>query len=172
MGRIVCLDTNVVIWGILNEGRKNADVMRERARHLLASLEENKDHIVIPALVIAEVTMKMRADREKFIKAINSKVEILPLCGQSVMRLREVRDIGMEMESSYFTGKEITVDSLIIACCLKHKVDVLYTEDDKMKALASKFLQVSGLPTVRSRQLTFQDCMGTLVRPAELTRVG
>lgn len=53
----VCLDTNILIWGIQNKASAGQEQMLERTRLFLKDLDESKAKIIIPSLVIGELLL-------------------------------------------------------------------------------------------------------------------
>ena len=154
MPRIVCLDTNVVIWGLLADGKAEDDIKRYKAQYLLSELEKEEARVLIPAIVLAEVTAKAEEESKlDLYNALTSSLEILPFCSGCALRYGEVRRKGMKRRSRQFPRKEVTVDSLIISQCIANGVNVLYTDDENLLKLASEFIQAQRLPTPPPQQL-------------------
>ena len=154
MKRTVCLDTNIIIWGILGEGRSGDKNKKERAEYLLQHLEGEKARVVIPAIILAEVTAKMREeDKQELVNALIKHIEIIDFCTKSALEYASVRALGMKRKGKNFSRKEITVDSMIVACCKANRVNEIYTDDGNLKSIAKNFMAVPELPVPPSYQL-------------------
>ena len=151
MQRKVCLDTCIVIWAILDQGRAEDEAKRLKAAYLLSQLDEEKAKIFIPALVIAEITAKMaQEDRLELLNllSLKARAEIMPFCTASALEYGTIRAIGKKMVNKKFSRKEMSFDSAIIATCKRHGVETIYTNDNNMRELAKAFMQVSDLPNI------------------------
>jgi predicted nucleic acid-binding protein len=154
MARIVCLDTNIAIWGILRQGKVEDELKREKAVYLLEVLQRQSDRVLLPAIVLAEVVAKTAlADRREVVSLIASACEIVPFDAASASQFGEIRAVGMKKKSREFPRKEISLDSLIVAICRRHGVQTLYTDDDNLCKLAAHFMKVEGLPVIPPQQL-------------------
>ena len=166
MGQIVCVDTtNIVIWAILQEGKAEDDVKRQQAVYLFQALVEGKDRILIPAIILAELTAKMDAtDRQEVVKLISGACEVVPFDAGAALEYGTIRSVGMNKKGRQFPRKEISLDSLIVATCKKYKVQTLYTDDGNLTKIASPFMHVEGLPTIPPFRLSlpFGDAEVTL----------
>ena len=146
---IVCLDTSIVIWGILGQGKAEDERKREQAVYLLGMLQQQKDRVLLPAIVLAEVVAKMSPqNRREVVSRLSSACEIAPFDTASALKFGEVRAVGMQKRSREFPRKEISLDSLIVAICMRHDVQVLYTDDGKLGKIAAHFMRVEGLPRI------------------------
>jgi predicted nucleic acid-binding protein len=155
MAQTVCLDTNIVIWGILGEGKAEDELKREKAVHLLEMLQQRDDRVLLPAIVLAEVVAKVSPpDREEVVSKLSSACEIVPFDAGSALEFGTVRAVGMKKKSREFPRKEISLDSLIVAICRRQAVQVLYTDDGKLEKLAAHFMRVEGLPPVPPKPLS------------------
>jgi len=155
MQRTVCLDTNIVLWGILGEGKAQDGFKQDCAQYLIQMLENEKVRVVIPTLVLSEATARMEEDdKHEFIKRLCEQVEIIPYCTKSALEYSTIRRIGMKRKNKDFTRKEIIVDSMIVSCCKANGVHQLYTDDSNLKSLASQFMEAPDLPFPPPEQLT------------------
>lgn len=147
MAQIVCLDTNIVIWGILGEGKAEDELKRKKAVYLLEILQQQSDRVLLPAIVLAEVVAKVPPpNREEVVAKLSLACEIVPFDAGSALEFSTVRNVGMKKKSREFPRKEISLDSLIVAICRRQNVQVLYTDDDKLGKIAASFMRVEGLP--------------------------
>ena len=106
MARIVCLDTNIVIWGILGQGKAEDELKREKAVNLLEMLQQQNDRVLIPTIVLAEVVAKVSPpDRAEVVSKLSSACEIVPLDAGSAMEFSTVRTVGMKKKSREFPRK-------------------------------------------------------------------
>ena len=157
MAITVCLDTNIVIWGILREGKIEDGLKQKKAAHLLQILQQQNDRVLLPSIVLAETVAKMPAqNRPEVVSQLSSACEIVPFDAGAALEFSAVRSVGMKMRSREFPRKEITLDSLIVAICKWQGVQILYTDDSKLGRLAECFMQVRGLPDIPEEQGSFE----------------
>ncbi|MDR1660557.1 MAG: type II toxin-antitoxin system VapC family toxin [Desulfovibrio sp.] len=157
MSKIVCLDTNIVIWGLLKQGKAADEMKREKAVYLLTSLQQNRDRVLISAIALAEVVAKIEnaKDKQTIISKLSENCEIIPFDIGSAEEFGVVRSVGIQAKSKSFSRKEISLDSLIVASCKKYKVDTLYTDDNHLAGIARNFMKVEGLPGIPPRPINF-----------------
>ena len=152
---IVCLDTSIVIWGILGQGKVEDEPKREKAVYLLETLQQRKDRVLLPAIVLAEVVAKMSPqDRREVVSRLSSACELVPFDAASALEFSAVRAVGMGKHSREFPRREISLDSLIVAICKRHDVQTLYTDDNKLRKIAAHFMRVEGLPDIPPKPLS------------------
>jgi predicted nucleic acid-binding protein len=155
MAQIVCLDTNIVIWGILGQGKAEDELKREKAVYLLEMLQQQNDRVLLPTIVLAEVVAKVSPpDRAEVVSKLSSACEIVPFDAGSAMEFSTVRTVGMKKKSREFPRKEISLDSLIVAICRRQDVQILYTNDDNLRKLAAHFMRVEELPNIPPKPLS------------------
>jgi predicted nucleic acid-binding protein len=107
MARTVCLDSNIVIWGILGQGKAGDESKRQKVAHLLDVLQQQKDRVLIPSIVLAEVAAKMPPpDRIRMISRLSSACEIVPFDAGSALEFGVVRSFGMKMKSREFPRRD------------------------------------------------------------------
>lgn len=148
MQRTVCLDTNILMWGLLQQGKAADEIKREKSRYLIEELsKDNNIRVVIPALILSELAVKMtESDRISFFSYMRLYFEVIDFNSSAALEYPTIRTVGMELKSKELSRKEVTVDSLIVATCRAHGVNTLYSDDQKMRQIAAPFMQVEGLP--------------------------
>ena len=124
--RIVCVDTNVPIWGIRKEG--NPEKI-EHAVNLFAELDAEKDEfghgtvqILIPTVVLTEFVTLIRSknERDKVISAISQRFTVAPFDTRAVSLAADLWNVAKTSGKNRKMPKPgnrqmLRADSMIVA---------------------------------------------------------
>jgi hypothetical protein len=61
--RLICLDTNILTWGLKKECTPGQEENLEKAESLIERLFQLGDHIVIPTLVLSELLVTIPEEK-------------------------------------------------------------------------------------------------------------
>lgn len=76
---VICLDTNVIIWGVKGEYSSDQDEMVGRSKRLLRRLKEEKHTLVVPAIVLAEAMVNLPPEQHSlFLERVQKRFAISP----------------------------------------------------------------------------------------------
>ncbi len=159
MKGIVCLDTNIVIWGILNQAKEHDLGKLEQARYLIDT-ELKDEKIIIPAIVVTEASIKINDAYDKFVCDLSSRFMIAPydqLCGKYYMQLHnsnEYKQLYEHKDEMNLTKRELRNDLLVLATAVGHKAKCIYSHDhNHIIKFAKNYIEVRDLPMLPPRQL-------------------
>lgn len=152
--KIVCLDTNILIWGIQKIALPEHADKIEKAKYLFEQLQEEKAEVIIPAIILSEFLIGIDSiDQPLCLKEIHRHCKIYPFDVPAALKLSEMlknmkhNGVYARLEKEGCTKRTIKFDSLLVATALAQKVSILYTYDKAVRLIAEKEgIEVRGLP--------------------------
>lgn len=147
--KAVCLDTNVLIWGIKGEAELGQEHMIPRAKAFLKHLDENQIPAVIPTIVLAEFLA--RSDSSKHAE-ITQKLEksflIIPFDTRSSSKFSDLWKTknGIRKDQPICTRDHMKADLLIVASALSSGVKSICSSDPHVKKAADGMVPCTDLP--------------------------
>lgn len=148
---ILCLDSNVIIWGILKNGKTESEkqMIKKAISFLEQSFNEGKV-FAISIISLSEFFVQIPDDKHNYYMDFISKhFIILPFGTDAALWASSIfKKYYGEMKSSYYNGSRgiLRPDIQILASALAFGKIRLVTEDRKFQKLAEKYLSVSGIP--------------------------
>lgn len=160
MMRIVCLDTQVLYWGILGNGKGGHEgtELIPRARDFLIGLTADEEtHVLIPAIVVGELLAFVpEADqgnvlaafqRDWLIADFNARAALVfgqMRANRSVQeQFKTLRAAGQKADAAAnarATRRALVADCMIIATAIAHEASVLYSDDRALLKLADGWI--------------------------------
>lgn len=137
---------------------KPIDLPRERVQGLVVRLQKEKEKIIIPAPVVAEILTVVGPTSADYFTIINrSRVfEVMPLDEKAAIELaflnRDVFAAG-DKKNKLQPYQKVKVDRQILAICKAADCDTLYTDDNGLIASA----KLCGIQSVRLCELPIPD---------------
>lgn len=156
MMALICLDTNVVIWGILKECRNGEEIKLERAKSLIAQLAQSKDNILLPSIVVAEtlagVDNNYVNDANDFFHKHFMVIPFDMAAAKHYARLLQTKRphfYNPQKKMWDIPRREYNADCAIVATAISRKVDIIYSEDAHLTKIAlGEPISVKTLPPV------------------------
>lgn len=157
----VCLDTQILIWGIKKECKAGQEHMIERTGAFLQHLQETHATILVPTVVLGELLVPLAEEgrRRRFVAAIQAGFQVIPFDGQAALHFAEIWQakkaagvFAQAREQHGATRHEMKADSMIVATAVAHDATILYSEDEALRTFAAGFIQVQDIPEI-NRQL-------------------
>jgi predicted nucleic acid-binding protein len=141
---------------------------RERVIGLVAALEVQREHVVVPTPALAELLVTEGADAQDILTSIHRssviRVEAFDerAAVELAMRLRDARRAGDQREGAKITKGEMKFDRQIVAIALVAGATVLYSDDSGVATFAAAcgltVRKVADLPIPLTQQaLEFPD---------------
>jgi predicted nucleic acid-binding protein len=151
---LVCLDTQILIWGIQENAKLGQEDMIRRAQYLFRELSQARTKALVPSVVIGEFLLKIPASmhtmvlnlmREGFLTAPYDLQAAA--CFASLWQERDegniIRYLRDELQA---TRAELRADCMIVATAIVQKASCIYSHDKKLKTFAGNAIQVIKLP--------------------------
>ncbi|MEM1255974.1 MAG: PIN domain-containing protein [Cyanobacteria bacterium P01_H01_bin.21] len=153
--KVVCLDTQTIIWGIKKESSPGQEGMIAKAEHLIHELEKQQVKVIVPALVLAELMMPIHESRYgHFLSSMNRRFRIIPFDTSAAARFatlwKKWRDKHPNdgKKKRQPTRAEMKTDFMIVATAISRKAECIYSEDTDIIKFAKGHLDVRSLPPI------------------------
>jgi len=156
---IICLDTNILVWGIQQVALPQYQDRIERTQLLFQQLHQDKAEIIIPSVVLSEFLMGIeKIEVAKYFKEINKFCKIYSFDTAVAFKLSEIfqniKQDGLyeELKNEGRTKQCIKFDSMIIATAIIQRASIIYTYDGGVKKIAEKEgIEVRNLPELTEK---------------------
>lgn len=154
---IVCLDSNIYVWGIKkggNEFQENLEELKEKSENLINWLEESGKKIIMPAPVLTELTWTLDEDKraqtiqllsKRFINAPFDNISAL-ICSEILNKYMASPNFNQVKEA--ITKRKLKYDAMIAAIAIKNNCDTLYTHDVDDFKNAKDRIEVLSIPSI------------------------
>lgn len=162
MPELICLDTNIIIWGIKKQASNPQKHNIIRAEYLINKLLKNKDRVIIPSIVVGEAAVRIDpSERTRFFMTISEKFQIAPFDSMAATKYPSLFLQGLqecqvqEAVNGGENGKRaIKQDCMILAIALAAGATCIYTTDTRLANRAAQHITVHGLPDVPPQPLS------------------
>ena len=154
MGNPVCVDTQILIWGIKREASEGQALMIERAVRFLQKLEETKTQVILPSVVIGELLVRVPEDCHQDILGLFTKNFMLsPFDARAafiysqITRRKMGEEVKSQLEMDPCRGRNhLKADRMIIATAVAHGAICIYSNDDHIRVYSEGFINYQPLP--------------------------
>jgi predicted nucleic acid-binding protein len=148
---IVCLDTQVIRWGVMREPSKTPDaaMLVEKAIFFIDWLDQQRSEVILPAFVIGELLVTVpEREHPRILNQLNEDWMIVDYDLRAaqqfaIMRynqaLKPIMD-EIKQGNPYATRKQMIVDAMIIATAIVHGAEKIYSHDEGFVKMASSYL--------------------------------
>jgi predicted nucleic acid-binding protein len=147
--RIVCLDTQVLYWGIIGKATPGQEAIIPRARDFLVALTADGDtHIVIPSIVVGELLAFVpEAEQADVLLRLQTDWLIVDFDARAALIFGQMRANKFVQEQFQTmrvdpaaTRRALIADCLIIATAIAHDAEVLYSDDRALLRMADGWI--------------------------------
>lgn len=149
--RVVCLDTQILIWAIKKEASDNRKHMIARATLFLESLEKQKTVCVVPAPVVSELLLKISpAKHQAFIGDMSQRFIIPPfdaVTSAFMARIWQSKHGQVDLPRQL-----IRYDSLIVAVAVSAQASCIYSEDPDIEKIAEGHIEFKRMPEMHKQE--------------------
>ncbi|MCU0341972.1 MAG: PIN domain-containing protein [Spirosomaceae bacterium] len=160
---IVCLDSQILIWGIKEEATKGQEDMIPRAQSFLKWLDENDKKVIIPAPIITEILMPVpRENYEKLLSVLHAKFRVVPFDEIAAIKCAEIwhskadDELLKEYRKTFKIGKpQMRYAFQIAAIALTRQVECIYSHDPHLKTFAGNLVSVRQIPPLSTQLSLF-----------------
>jgi len=150
MGSIVCIDTDVLIWGTkANTGSEQSEKCLN-AKYFFESLHKDHKTVIVPMVVLAEFLVKIpQSEHSKIMGYFEKSFIIVPIDGLTASVYAQIYQKNKISTSELSKPRQaIKIDRLIVASAVAYKADILYSEDNDIPNFAKGFIPVQKIPNV------------------------
>ncbi|MFH0957720.1 MAG: hypothetical protein V1897_03365 [Pseudomonadota bacterium] len=155
---LVCLDSNIVIWGIKGTASSGQEGMVPKAKAFLEYLQENKITALIPMPVLAEILIHVPAENHLgFIDHLRKGYHLPPFDFQAASfyaRLfkTNIKSLKKERGDQHLTNRDIKADLMIVASALAQGASCIYSDDKGLMKVAGNAIKVEKLPSLARQE--------------------
>lgn len=153
---LVCLDTNVIKWGILGEvpDSDRADELVSKSLALVRQLSNSKSEFLMPTVVMGELLVRIPfAKHDEVLRRFDRSWRFADYDFRAARKFAEIRLQMKEFREQVTdqAGKPsiarcvLTPDAMIAATAIVNNVDVIYTGDEDFVMLAKDFIDIEYL---------------------------
>ena len=162
---LVCLDTQILIWGIQKNSRETQKDMISKAEAFLDNCQKNKTLMMIPSIVLGEflttVDIKEHSD---IIRQLSSSYIINSYDAKSAAIFaklwREKKESGLidniKKDDFEIKRQELKADCMIVAAAIASKATAIYSYDKGLKSFAGNSINVLHLPELSYQEEIFK----------------
>lgn len=153
---LVCLDTNIVIWGILKECREGEEANLEKAKSLIQELAKSHDEVLLPAIVVGETLAGV--NKTKLNLATDLLQQHFMIAPFDTAASKFYASILQTQKPEFFDAKKkrwdiprkaYNADCAIVATAISRKASTIYSEDRHLIRLAeNQPIEVKTLPPI------------------------
>jgi predicted nucleic acid-binding protein len=156
--RVVCLDTHILIWAIKGEAEAGQEPMILRAQAFLRSLEEEGAQVLVPAIVLAELLVRVPEEKHAAIlQEVSQRFMVVPfdipaasefakLFAKWNAKDAEARSDQLGKTAPKDEHKDmpnpgrsaLKADLMILATAIVRGVSCLYTNDEALTRIAQQ----------------------------------
>lgn len=154
---LLCIDTNVMIWGILQNGKTDDEKrMIEKASFFFESGFQANKTFAISVITFSELMVGIPPeDRDPYIDLISRNFVLIPFSENAALKAADIfREQRLKMKSAYHGVRGVLrQDIQILASAVAFGNVKLITEDVAFSKLAEQYIPVCGLPEPPPEQL-------------------
>jgi predicted nucleic acid-binding protein len=155
MPRTVCIDSNIVVWGIKKQATKGQEGMIPMAEAFIENLQTEKAILLIPAPVVTEILAPVPVpDHAKLTDLISRIFRVVPVDTIIAMKAAELWHSKPDWKQVYQKdGQEgmrnrFKYDILIAATAIVRNANCIYTHDDRLINLCNGLIPASKIPPI------------------------
>jgi hypothetical protein len=151
---IVCIDSNIIIWGIKKQitAGQEADRLIERAEYFFKWVDADKIDVLIPSIVLAEILAPEPENlRAEYYNILSKNFIIVNFDERTAFkyaqlvhgRFDELKKAAIEADIS---RNKMKIDHMIVACAMVNNANCIYSHDNGLKKFAADRIDVRELP--------------------------
>ncbi|WP_164103570.1 type II toxin-antitoxin system VapC family toxin [Candidatus Laterigemmans baculatus] len=144
----ICLDTNVLIWGVRGAASPGQDEMVQYARNALMRMSVERAEMAIPTPVMSEYLVDSDTGRrENEVKTLRKNFQILPFDALAASEAALLVKSSRTNREEHFGGRvAIKFDAMILAWAIVHKCHCILTYNTReMSTIARGRIAVQDL---------------------------
>lgn len=157
--RTVCFDTQIIIWGIEGKAKNSQKSMIPKAEYLIKKCAEEKNRLIIPSVVMAELLCPIPLkSHDKYFGIMGKTFRIIPFDDLAAKYFAEIwqknKDSRTTARKNGISRAEIKVDYMIVATAAAHGAFCIYSNDPHLNVFSEGYVEVRKLPDVPPEQLS------------------
>ena len=149
---MICLDTQVLIWGVQGQATPNAQEMVKRTANHIAHLEAQNARVIIPAPVVTEYLQGFEVEEQPRQLTTLQKNFVIPAfdIAAAALTAKLMRERQKEVSrQSNETRQSLKVDFMIAAIAIQQGATTLVTHNTgDFKGICGNRISVIDVPNV------------------------
>jgi predicted nucleic acid-binding protein len=154
--KLVCVDTQTVIWGVRRVATAGQEDMIPRAVALFQRCAKDRDLVVVPTVVLGELLAGVPVDSQpEFVRQVQRRFVLAPFDAAAALAFGRLWQEHKEKvipqartEMADLTRAEIKADHMIAATALARRCDHLCTADKALARFAERHVPILHLADV------------------------
>lgn len=150
MNEIVCIDTQILVWGVLKKPPLGEEHLVQLSSDFLRWIEEQKCRVILPTVIVAELLVTVPPeDQTEAMKRFRSDWRVvefdLPAAQQfAVMRQSQLIKNRLthllDPNNPGATREALKADVMIIATAIAQRAQIIYSNDRHLRSLAEGYI--------------------------------
>ena len=160
---ILCIDSQILIWGIKKQCTEGQENMIQRAEYFFKWADEEKHHLLIPTVVIAEILSPEPREKHSEIMSLISENFIIgnfdTLCAIRYANILNSRFMDLK-KFAYDNGirrEKMKTDFMIVSTALAYNANIIYSNDAHLTTYAKGLIAVNNIPQMPEIQMNIFD---------------
>ena len=167
----ICIDSQIIIWGIKNQATKGQESMIPKAEYFFRWADNNGHDIIIPTVVEAEIlAAEPELIRSGYYDILHKNFMVVNFDTRAAAKYAEILNGRFEKVKELAKAEKIDrqkmkVDHLIIACALANGANCIYSYDNGIHKFADGFIDVRHLPEPPAKTI---DLFSSIIKEEDL----
>lgn len=155
--KIVCIDTNILIWGIMKKSSSSQSNMIDVATSFFDYMDKNKYNLVLPSLVVSEILVVEPIDKQREILNILKKSFIIKEFSESTaLKMAELyqnkyKDYKDFCKQEGIRKEKMKFDMAIVATAVESNCTCIYSHDPDIQKFANGIVEVKKMPSIMNQ---------------------
>lgn len=155
---VVCLDTNIIVFGALSRGRNpEGQNFIEMSRALLRDIEKKRHEVLLPTVSVGELLVPIPEQLHSGeLEKLGQKWRVVDydvMAAAQFARMRHAKLTNRALRElrggdPSATKNQQIADVMLAATAIVNGAETLYTTDERVVNLVSDFIEVRYLPRV------------------------
>ena len=155
---LVCVDTNILIWGVKKTATPGQEHMIDRAQRFLAILRVSDNIILVPDIVVGEYLLNIDpSDHRSHVLYLQDEFAIAPyntLAARHFARIWHANTTSglltelKQQDNPYISRRMLRADCMIIATAMAAGASELYSHDPGLRKFAENHIKAFDLPDI------------------------
>lgn len=152
----VCIDNHVLVWGIRKKATPGQEHMIPRTEVLIDYLTEKKYEVIVPAPVVTEFLMGTPIEQhDEVLRTLTSRFMVVPYDLPASVHAARIwqqhkgrQDVlnGPLIDGVSSWRTKLKVDCQILGIAIHNKVDLVYSHDEALLAMARGIVPAQMIP--------------------------
>lgn len=144
----VCLDTNVLIWGIRKAASQEQQHMINHTTKFIEYLKQGNTNIIIPSVVVGEFLSGTQSKEHACVlQKISSLFDVVDFDSHAALIFSRLWQTKKSFHKTLdIPRNEMKADLMIVACAISSGSEVLYSHDKGLRELCKGEIEGRDIP--------------------------